>query len=372
MPVVVLEKCDSYLPDRVGRAVERALAGSLGSGFADLAGHRILLKPNLTAARDPARGVTTHPSVVGAAIDFFKARGAEVSVGDSPAGAVRGVRRVWENTGMLELCQSKGVSLVNFEAGGWVSRSVNDRTYQVARVLFDFDHIVNIPKLKAHILTLLTGAIKNMFGCVPGFRKSRLHLANPGPSEMSQVLVDIFSIVRPWVSLVDSIEAMEGNGPSSGSIRKLGFVAASTDSVALDAVLASIVGLEPRAVPTTVEAYRRGLGELSMNGIGVKGCRLADVTAHGFEIPGNWRFRLIPGILGKFLEKIVWVRPEINTGRCTGCEECRNMCAAGAIAIDSGKAEIDHARCTSCLCCHEACPVGAVRIRMSGLARLLA
>ena len=96
MSRVVLERCDSYSPGEVREAVTRALSLCLGGDVEHVDGTRILLKPNLTSARDPGRAVTTHPSVVGAAIDYFKERGARVSVGDSPAGATRGVKRVWE------------------------------------------------------------------------------------------------------------------------------------------------------------------------------------------------------------------------------------------------------------------------------------
>ena len=197
MTTVVLERCESYSPEAANRAVERALSAAVGRQRSALAGQTILLKPNLLAARDPARAITTHPVIVGAAIDYFKRLGAQVSVGDSPAGAVRGVRRVWENTGMLEVCRRKGAALVNLEAGGWVSKSVSDRSYEIARSVYDYDRIVNMPKLKTHILTLMTGSIKNMFGCVPGFRKSVLHLAHPDPGSMSRALVDIFSLVKP-------------------------------------------------------------------------------------------------------------------------------------------------------------------------------
>jgi uncharacterized protein (DUF362 family)/Pyruvate/2-oxoacid:ferredoxin oxidoreductase delta subunit len=273
---------------------------------------------------------------------------------------------------MLELCESKGVPLVNFEAGGWVTRSVGDREYQIAKVVEDADYIVNLAKFKTHVLTLLTGAIKNMFGCVPGFRKSALHLAHPRPVPMSRALVDIFSLVPPWVSLADAVVAMDGNGPSSGRLRKLGFVAASTDSVALDTVLGGIAGIDPLRVPTTAEAYRRGLGEGSLDRIAFPCLRPEEVAAADFKVPGNWKFSLIPGFAGRVLSRLIWIKPVISVESCTGCGECYNVCAARAIEIHREKAVIDHRLCTSCLCCHEACPVGAVQAGMSRLAGLIA
>lgn len=372
MTTVVLERCESYSPEVVGPAVERALWSAVGPERSGLAGRTILLKPNLLAARDPARAITTHPVIVGAAIDYFKGLGARVSVGDSPAGAVRGVRRVWENTGMLEICRHKGAELVNLEAGGWVSRSVAGRSYEIARSVYDFDRIVNLPKLKTHILTLMTGSIKNMFGCVPGFRKSMLHLAHPDPGSMSKALVDIFSLVKPWITLVDAVDVMEGNGPSSGRVRHLGLVAAGGDCVALDTVLAEIIGLNPARVPTTWEAGRRGLGEGDSGRIEIKGPEIDSFVVKDFDVPANWKFSLIRGFLGRLLARFVWVRPVVRPEACTGCGDCVTICAAGAIKLDSGRAGVDDRMCTSCMCCHEACSVGAIDTRMSWLARRIA
>jgi uncharacterized protein (DUF362 family)/Pyruvate/2-oxoacid:ferredoxin oxidoreductase delta subunit len=359
MVSVAIERCASYSAEEIGPVVERVLAVTLADRIRDVVGRRVLLKPNLLAAREPSRGVTTHPAIVGAVIDYLRDYGADIVVGDSPAGALRGVRRVWEKTGMLDLCESKRVPLVNFEAGGWVTRSVGDRVYQISRVVEEADYII-------------TGAIKNMFGCVPGFRKSALHLTHPRPVPMSRALVDISSLVPPWVSLADAVIAMDDNGPSSGRLRELGFVAASTDCVALDTVLGRIAGIDPLRVPTTSEAYRRGLGEGSLDRIAFPCLRPDEVAPADFKVPGNWKFSLIPGLAGRVLSRLVWVKPVISTEVCTGCGECCNQCAARAIEMRRKKAVIDHRLCTSCLCCHEACPVGAVQVGMSRLARLIA
>jgi uncharacterized protein (DUF362 family)/Pyruvate/2-oxoacid:ferredoxin oxidoreductase delta subunit len=369
MAVVVLEGCGSYDAALVRRAVHGALSGVLGENTSRLGGKRILLKPNLAAARKPERGVTTHPEVVGAAIDFFKERGCAVSVGDSPAGAVRGVHRVWEKTGMLEICRARGAQLVNFEAGGWVEKTVRGRSYRIARAALECDHLVNLPKFKTHVLTLVTGAVKNTFGCIPGFAKSAFHLRFPKPPAMSTVIVDVFNAVDPWINLVDAVEAMDGNGPSSGRLRHLGLVAASTDAVALDVVLSRIVGIDPVQVPTTREALvRRGSAEPGP--ITVVGDQ-AHACGEGFDIPSNWHFFLIPDALSRLALRWFWVKPRVEAAICTGCGDCAAICAASAIGVVGGKAVVRQDRCVSCLCCIEACPAGAIEPQKSRLARLV-
>jgi uncharacterized protein (DUF362 family)/Pyruvate/2-oxoacid:ferredoxin oxidoreductase delta subunit len=369
---VALERCCSYSPDEVDAAVGRALRAIGCYGEAELEGKRVLIKPNLASAKHPSRCITTHPAVVGAVISCLKSRGAHVAVGDSPAGAVRGVRRVWSETGMIEVCRERRAELVNLEESGWEMLSAGGRSYPVARAVLGFDYIVNVPKLKTHVLTLMTGAIKNMFGCVPGFQKSALHLQFPRPGSMSSALVDVFSLARPWITLVDAVDAMEGNGPSSGSPRHLGLVAASDDCTALDTVLAGLLGIDPKKVPTTREAARRGLGQARREAISVVGTEAGRGEAEGFKVPANWKFFLIPGILGSLVGRLVWVRPLVETETCSGCGDCVRMCAAGAIALAGGRAVIDRSLCTCCLCCQEACSEGAVQTRMSRLARLLA
>jgi uncharacterized protein (DUF362 family)/Pyruvate/2-oxoacid:ferredoxin oxidoreductase delta subunit len=371
MAEVALVGCDSYSGADVSPAVVRMLDAALAGRIREVEGKRVLVKPNLLAAREPSRGITTHPAIVGAVIDYLVNHGARVSVGDSPAGAVRGVRRVWEKTGMLDVCEARGVDLVNMEASGSVARRAGSRTYEIAAAAVQADLVVNVAKFKTHVLTLLTGAIKNMFGCVPGFRKSSLHLAFPGPVPMSKALVDIFSLVPPWLSVVDAVVGMDGNGPSSGRLRDLGFLAASTDSVAVDAVLALIAGIDPLRVPTTAEACRRNLGEGSPGRIRFPCLRPDQVAPEEFKVPGNWKFMLIPGFLGRLVLPFVWVRPAIDPAVCTGCGECTRVCAAGAVKVEAAKAVVRERLCVSCLCCHEACPTGAVGTKRSFLARFV-
>lgn len=371
MAEVALAHCPSYGTQDVEPVLEEVISGALGGDCGPVEGKRILVKPNLLAAREPSRAVTTHPAIVGAAIDYFRARGAVVCLGDSPGGAVRGVERVWHNTGMAEVAASRGVQLVNFEAGGWVERPVNGRMYAIAGALQDFDLIVSIAKFKTHVLTLLTGAVKNMFGCVPGFRKSALHLRNPRPGPMSRAIVDVFSLVRPWLNIMDAVWSMDRNGPSSGRVVLSGLLGASRDAVALDAVFAQLAGVSPARVPIISEAARRRLGEANLDRIEIRGGCLEDFSIHGFEVPSNWAFKFIPGPLVSALSGLLWVRPYIQKSVCTGCRVCADMCPAGAISFETGVGRVDHARCRSCLCCHEACPEGAVGVRMSRLARLI-
>jgi ferredoxin len=220
-------------------------------------------------------------------------------------------------------------------------------------------------------LTLLTGAVKNTFGCVPGFHKSALHLKYPRPGAMSRAIVDVFSLVRPWLNIMDAVESMDGNGPSSGRVIATGLLGASRDAVALDAVFAALAGVAPAGAPVISEAGKRRLGEYKLERIAILGGSLGDFVIRGFEVPSNWAFKFIPGVLTCALTRFLWVRPAILDGLCTGCRVCADMCPAGAISFEDGSGRVDPARCGSCLCCHEVCPEGAVELGMSRLAKLI-
>jgi len=139
-----------------------------------------------------------------------------------------------------EMTERAGIELVNFEASGSTEIDAGDYRLYVANPVLEADVIINLPKLKTHTLTLMTGAVKNMFGTVPGFRKAEMHKIFPGHREFAAMIVELFSHVRPALNIMDAVLAMEGNGPSSGSPRELGLVAVSDDAVALDAVMAGV------------------------------------------------------------------------------------------------------------------------------------
>ncbi len=370
MTSVWIQRCTSYDYKAVYDALENLFSRAIGEEVSSLRGKSILVKPNLLSGRRPEAGVTTHPSVVGALLDILLDAGAKVGVGDSPAGAHKKVESVWSKTGIAEVCRTRDVPLVNFEACGWVERSVDGRSYKISRALFDYELIINLPKLKTHILTLLTCAVKNTFGVVPGFLKSSHHLENPKPEEFSVVLVDIYSLVRPWLTIVDGIVAMEGNGPSSGELKNVGIIVLGKDGVAVDAVISKIIGLEPLGVPTTLEAYRRGIGEADLARIRIPGESIDSVAAKAFKVPSNWRFRMIPGWLARRVSELYWVKPEINSN-CTSCGLCRSVCPAAAIEFQGKRLRVDRRKCVSCLCCHEICEFGAIDLCKSFVARLV-
>lgn len=372
---VAVVRCGGYEIQEVRRAVREAV-GLLG-GMSQFVRERerVLLKPNLLSAKGPERAITTHPSVVEALAEIVSEAGGAPSIGDSPGGALRGVERVWRNTGMLELSERTGVPLVSFEASGAVERSGELRSYMIARPVLDADVIVNIPKMKTHVLTLYTGCVKNTFGAIPGFGKARVHNIAARPVPFSRHVVDVYSIVRPGLHVMDAVVAMEGNGPSGGRPREVGAILAGGDGVAVDAVAAAMMGCRERAVATTRIAAGRGLGVGERARIDVVGEDPASFDTKGFVLPETRGFNFIPGFLVRALRPWVWAYPEMSKEwGCRGeaCGLCVASCPVRAIVMTDSGPVVDRRTCVECLCCHEVCPEQAVRVRLSWLARRLA
>ncbi|MBN1504534.1 MAG: DUF362 domain-containing protein [Candidatus Eisenbacteria bacterium] len=366
---VHIERCPDYSEAEVRAAVRKGLEALGGLKRLVKPGWRVLLKPNLLSARPPERAVTTHPSLIAVLAREVKACGAVPFLGDSSAGALKGVSRVYKNTGMEDVCNREGVEIVGFEVAGIHTRTLNGRTYTISRPVLDADFVINVPKLKTHTLEVYTGAIKNMFGAIPGLAKAGWHKAHPKPDEFAEVLVDVFSLTKPGLNVMDAIVAMEGPGPSSGTPRQMGLVLFSTDGLAMDVVACEIIGAGAGEVPTNRVAAERKLGASVLTDIQVTGADLAEVSITDFEIPSNFLHRLVPrGLLG-ILRRHIWIHPRADRADCKLCNMCVEGCPVGAITNTGSALHFDYAKCVTCLCCHEICPHDAIEFDMSWLAR---
>jgi uncharacterized protein (DUF362 family)/Pyruvate/2-oxoacid:ferredoxin oxidoreductase delta subunit len=365
---VALVRCASY-GDALGGAVARAveLAGGLGASIGP--GRTVLIKPNLLTDAEPERAKTTHPEVVRAVIRLVRAAGADCVVGDSPASVLK-LERVWERTGFRRLCDEEGVPLVALEQGGAETVEEEGVRFAIARRVLEADAVINVPKVKTHVLTTFTGAVKNLYGCVPGMRKSALHKTYFRQSRFSRVLAGLVAHVRPALTVVDGVVGMEGDGPSSGRPAALGLVAAGRDVAALDAVLCRVIGLPAESVPVLRELRRRGLGETNWQAVNVVG-EAVDAVRRPFAPPNTLGARLLPQWLADLAAPFFWCRP-VFTDSCVSCGRCVDMCPAGALRLEAGARPVLDARaCIECCCCHEVCPHQAVDMRLSPALRLL-
>jgi uncharacterized protein (DUF362 family) len=242
----------------------------------DLAGKRVLLKPNLVEY-EPGTVINTHPNVVtGAAIACRRLGAAEVVVAEGP-GHRRDLEYLLSSTGLLDHLASERVPFVDLnhdDVHAVPLRSWFTTLGELAlpQALLRADVIVSMPKLKTHHWTGLTCSMKNLFGVVPGavygWPKNVLHFQG-----IHESILDIAATVRPHLAIVDGVVGMEGDGPILGTPKQAGVVLMGRDLVAVDATAARVMGLRPDGVRYLAEAGRF-LGHLDTGRIPMRGERL--------------------------------------------------------------------------------------------------
>jgi len=261
---------------------------------------------------------------------------------------------------------------VSFETEGVRPVRRNGRLFHISNCPLQVDLIINVPKLKTHNLTLLTAAVKNMFGCVPGGEKGDWHRRAPHPDDFAEVLVDVYRIVTPAITVLDGIVSMVGNGPAEGELARTGFLAASSSGFAVDTFAAAALGFRPDEVRTNLLGAQLSLGPAGLDELELKGIDgpAPTLPLGKFSLPSNRLMRRLPRPLLAFLGERTWIRPAVDKAKCTGCEVCADNCPLSAIVMDKYP-RFDYDACINCWCCAESCPHDAIVLRKSFLARLL-
>jgi len=222
---------------------------------------------------------------------------------------------------------------------------------------------------------MYTGAVKNLFGTVPGLLKAEYHLRMSDVRDFSNMLVDVAEYVKPQLSIMDAVIAMEGPGPSSGDLKQVGLLAASTNPHALDLACCHLIGLSPNRVFTLQKAIERNLIPENFQQLDIQGIDIADFKPIPFKIPEASRNHHIPiplpEILDKFFYKILRPRPVFIHEKCVGCGLCAQNCPAKCIEMIDQRPHVDLSKCIRCFCCQELCPYHAVEIKRNKLSQII-
>jgi uncharacterized protein (DUF362 family)/ferredoxin len=358
--------CDTYELGTVRRAVAATLAPLGGIARFVQPGMRVLLKPNLLAAAELEQAVTTHPAVVQAVAEQVQAAGGSVLIGDSPGGPLEVGPRVYRKSEMAEVAERSGATLLPFDKVTW--KRLNGADYFIARPVFEADLVINLPKLKTHNLVLYTGAVKNLFGTIPGTRKREAHCQAVGVQDFSRVLVDVLELIRPGLTLMDGILGQEGSGPGKGGTpHHYNCLVTSTDGVALDTVIAHAMGYRPAEVLHLTLAGARGLGVADPEAVRIEGER-GTLEFGRLRLPRAYFFLRAPSWVSALASRAIRMRPQLDPAECAGCGECAQICPPQAIT-EGHPARFDLEACIGCMCCAEICPQGAIKPKRNLLAR---
>lgn len=374
--IVSLRSCEDYSTKNVTKAIAQI--------FDDLGGIEryiqpdttVLLKANLVEKYSPDKAVTTHPAVVEAIAQRVLSVGARCIIADSPGAFFNEnhVGKIYEVTQMTTASANSGAELnhdfdtVNIKIDGEKSKSI-----EIMDCIAKADVIINVAKFKTHGLAGYTGAVKNLFGVIPGLIKAQMHSLYPELRDFCNFLIDIEESISDKVVLhfVDAVVGMEGNGPTSGTPRIVNRIFAGENPYCVDAVGVQIMNLQPNEYPLLVEALRRQkIGE--NYDITVVGDSLADSVIPDYQnihVSADNYAHVVPKIFQKAFKRHFQRRPVISPNKCKGCKKCYEHCPAKAISIQKDKngcpyAHIDYSKCINCFCCQELCPFHVVKIKV--------
>lgn len=374
MSKVAVVKCENYDYDRVKSSVRSSLdlLGGISSFVSP--GEKVLLKVNLLIRRKPDKVTTTHPSLARALAELVLEAGAFPIIGDSPGGYHfynrSTLESVYETCGMKEAAELSGAEL-NFNT------DVVDVPYPQGKLMkaiktikpvLEVDKIISIPKIKTHAMTVYSGAVKNLFGVIPGSYKPEYHLRFEDAGDFADVLIDICSFVKPVLTVMDAVVGMQGYGPTNGSPKQVGLVIAGANPYELDVIASNIIGLKPKQVPTVRKSIERGLCSGEPEDVQVVGERLEDVAVADFKIPTlklsfNFYNLMMPRFIAKRLNRVMRAKPYFKHEACKSCGMCSKGCPPKAVVMKDGKPVVDIDRCIRCFCCHELCVYNAVEIK---------
>jgi len=368
MAKISILKCENYNYDLLYKKTNEAISYLGGIQKFIKPGEKILVKPNLLGEHLPEKAVTTHPEVIRVIIRIIKSANATPIISDSPS--VLSIENVYEKTGIKKVAQEEKVELLNPENYPLMEFKTEigklNKIY-ISRIAFDVDGIINVPKLKTHSLTTLTLGIKNLYGLIPGFIKSDYHKKAYNTKLFSELLSEIYKIVKPKIRLtiLDGITGMDGNGPANGRVKKFNLMAIAEDTVALDTFIFSLFRI--KNILLLKYCKEKKLGETEIEKIEVLGENI--LPFNDIILPKTHIVNFIPEIFLNLGANFVWCRPKIINSRCKLCMKCYEICPTKTIKLKnvSGKKSlyIDWENCISCFCCNEVCPYKSIEIKES-------
>lgn len=371
---VAVVRCKTYDVEAVKPALEEAVNAVKGLDFVK-PGMKIIIKPNLVSFKKPDAAATTHPALLEALVEMLLARGADVTIGDSPGGphSLPLLNRVYAATGMDRL----------EKLGAKLNRNMNEKTvdFPEGKVLKNFtyteyldeaDAIIDFCKLKSHGMLGMSAAVKNLFGTIPGLKKPEVHYKFQNDAEFADMLVDLNEYFKPRLAICDAVVGMEGNGPTAGTPRQIGALIASKSTYYADVVGAELIGMNIDGLPTLQAAYERGFAPASSKNLRVYG-DIRALTVDDFKAPPvrGLSFMRKGNVLHFISKAALEHKPTLKKRLCVGCGECARMCPAKAIEMKNKKPHINREKCIRCFCCQEFCPRAAMVVHRPLAAKAL-
>ena len=311
--VVGLQKCSSYNKNEVDASVRKLLFNLGGISKFIKKNQKILIKPNIVKGMKLEECGTTHPAVIEAVIKIIKENKCEVFVGDHPF--ADNTTEAMKICGIYDVCKNHNVKIAAFNKKINVKNGdgLVVKEFQLTHYFSEVDAIINIPKLKTHSQLYFTGAVKNLYSMMPGPRRGFYHLKYSNMEYFANMLLDLYALLRNKVVLnvIDGIYGMEGNGPCSGNPKFAGFLAASSDAVALDFIMCRLIGLNVDRLPTIHYAKKRKDFLFNKNKIKIVGEKIRNIKIEPFAEAEHNTLNMMPKFVNNFKDYIMRHKSEL-------------------------------------------------------------
>ncbi|MBF0466517.1 MAG: DUF362 domain-containing protein [Nitrospirae bacterium] len=353
--VKVIIKKSTYSYEELKQNITSIL-DSLNTGLIK-EGTRVLIKPNFLLAYPPDKAVTTHPLVVKAIAEYVLNLGASVQISDSSGSPTNIFNQILKVGGYQDALKGLDVTFKDFTRSVMVNTASSFKNIEIAEDALKAEVIINAAKLKTHTQMRLTLAVKNLFGTIVGLKKPQWHMkVGENREKFAELLVTLYSLLKPQINILDGILAMEGDGPgSSGIPRNMGVLMGSSDAVTLDMAVCEMLNIAPLWLYTNKAALKLDL----IKDYTIEG-EMDEVT--GFVFPKETSMLFGPPVARKFMRKHLTTRPKNVDGACKLCNSCVKICPAQAITNDGKKLIFNYEKCIRCYCCQEICPHKAIEI----------
>lgn len=352
--VYVVETDYAIMHDAVGKVFHRFPL--------EVKGKLVWVKPNMLGNFNPDKHVTTHPSLVSAVVDKLISLGAKVVVGDnSGVPSLLSEDNLAKENGILDA--SKGNfrvisrEVVDVKLGGGINETV-----AISKIAKECDVMISLPKMKTHLHTFLTGAIKNSYGLVVGVQKPNLHRKYPKMDDFAKIIAEVYDLRKPDLVIVDGVVALEGDGPNSPNTHWVGRVIASQDGVALDHYIARIMGMDPSTIPLLTYCVASGMGSAEYHVEGNERVIEKFLLPKTYFEPRNRQFSFVEELIYRYVTR---KSLRVIDRKCVRCLRCVEVCASKAICVQGKYPVIDNKKCILCYCCKEVCPNNAIRFPAS-------
>jgi len=372
MQKVSLSECREYSNEVLRETLYESL-GNIGFDPDSFSGARVALKPNLIVPAMEEKAITTDPEFFRAVAQIVKKHKGTPVLIESPA--IHSLQRALKKTRYGEIVEAEGIEVADANLSSDIHYG-GARTFkrlEIQSAFFDVDIILNLPKFKTHGLTYMTGAVKNLFGAIPGRQKSKMHVKTPGREEFSEFLLDLYGALqcgfeepKTLLHLMDAVVAQEGEGPGpAGTPRRMNAILAGCDAVAVDYVATCVAGLDVQKALTVTQGFQRDFGVQSPEEIQVVGKRIDELRIDDF-VPSTETFMsnmIRWPATSKTFRNLFIDRPVPQEDKCTLCYQCTQICPADVIRKASGKNSVPDYRykeCIRCYCCMEICPEAAI------------